>query len=258
MRFTLLFLAAAALEAPAQEDGRQIMQKCQDAMTLAGSESIAQLVINDGKGNQRLRKFTSASKTDAAQRVTKTIMRFLEPADVKGTSILTHDYEAKNDDMWLYMPALRKIRRIVSSEKGKNFMASEFTNADITKPGIDEYTYRITGAENLDGIDCWKLEMTPASKEVAEAYGYSKKIGWVGKADYITRKTEFYDPDGALLKVMITAKVQQLDAKSKKYQPTDIRMENRQNGRSSSFIIEKIVYNPGVKDEYFAPEYLEK
>jgi outer membrane lipoprotein-sorting protein len=259
MRFLVVSAALAlAIPAAAQEDGKQIMQKSEDAMTLAGSESIAKLVINDGKGNQRVRKFSSASKTDASQSVTKTIMRFLEPADVKGTSILTFDYDKKNDDMWLYMPALRKTRRIVSSEKTKNFMGSEFTNADMTKPAIEEYTYKVLGSEAVDGIDCWKLEITPATKAIADENGYSKKIGWVAKADYVTRKTEFYDLEGKLLKVMITAKVQLLDEKAKKYQPVDISMENKQNGRSSSFVMEKIVFNPKVKDEYFTTDYLEK
>jgi hypothetical protein len=256
----LAVAAALALNIPvsAQEDGKQIMQKSQDAMTLAGSESVAKLVISDGKGNQRVRKFTSASKTDASQSVTKMIMKFLEPADVKGTAILTFDYDKKNDDMWLYMPALRKTRRIVSSEKSKNFMGSEFTNADITKPAIEEYTYKVLGSEALDGIDCWKLEILPATKAIADDYGYSKKIGWVAKTDFVTRKTEFYDPEGKLLKVMITAKVQLLDEKAKKYQPVDIRMENKQNGRSSMFVMEKVVFNPNIKDEYFTTDYLEK
>jgi hypothetical protein len=251
----VLSLSASAV---AQEDGKQIMQKSQDAMVLTGSESVAKLVINDGKGNQRVRKFTSAVKSDAAQQVTKTIMKFLEPADVKGTAILTFDYDKKNDDMWLYMPALRKTRRIVSGEKGKNFMGSEFTNSDITKPAIDEYAYKVLGEEKIDNNDCWKLEVTPATKAIADEYGYSKKISWVSKTDYIARKTEFYDLEGALLKVMETLKVQLLDQKAGKYQPMDIKMDNRQTGRSSSFVIEKVVLNPNVKEAYFSPDYLEK
>jgi outer membrane lipoprotein-sorting protein len=256
-----VFLAIAGMfcvNAPAQEDPKQIMQKSQDAMTLAGSESISTLTINDGKGNQRVRKFSSAQKNDAAKAVTKMIMRFLEPADVKGTGILTFDYENKDDDMWLYMPALRKVRRIVSSEKTKSFMGSEFTNSDITKPSMTDYTYTMLGSERLGDIDCWKIAMTPATKEISETYRYSKKISWIGKEDYITRKTEFYDLNGKLVKVMMTDKVQLLDEKNKKYQPVDITMENKQNNRSSRFLIEKVVFNPNVKEEYFSTEYLQK
>jgi outer membrane lipoprotein-sorting protein len=242
----------------AEEGAGQIMQKSMDAMTLAGSESISTLTINDGKGNQRVRKFSSAQKTDASKKVTKNVMRFLEPADVKGTGILTFDYEDKDDDMWLYMPALRKIRRIVSSEKTKNFMGSEFTNSDITKPSIAEYTYKMLGTESIGDVECWKIEVLPATKEIGAEYGYSKKVSWIGKADYTARKNEFYDLEGKLLKVMMTEKIKLLDEKNKKYLPVDITMDNKQNGRSSRIIMEKVVFNPNVKEEYFTTDYLEK
>jgi outer membrane lipoprotein-sorting protein len=255
---SLMAMGLMSLSVSAEENAREIMKKSQDAMTVAGSESINTLIISDGKGNERVRKFSSAQKADAAGKVTKMVMRFLEPADVKGTGILTFDYEDKNDDMWLYMPALRKVRRIVSREKTKSFMGSEFSNADITKPQVSDYSYRLLNTENVGDIECWKIEMTPSSEEVRDASGYSKKIGWVGKSDYTTRKTEFYDLNGALVKVMKTDKVRLLDEKSKKYQPVDISMENVQNGRSSRFLIKKVIFNPGVKDEYFSTDYLQK
>jgi hypothetical protein len=242
----------------AEEDAKQIMVKSNDVVTLDGSEAISTLTINDGKGNQRVRKFSMASKRDAKMGVTKSVMRFLEPADVKGTGILTFDYETKDDDMWLYMPALRKVRRIVSSEKTKSFMGSEFTNADITKPNVDEYTYKMVGSETMDNTDCWKIEITPATKDIATSYGYSKKIAWIGKSDNVARRNEYYDLDGKLLKVMVVKSIKLLDEKNKKYQTTDAEMENKQNGRSSSFIIDKVVFNPNVKEEYFTTDYLQK
>lgn len=255
---SLAIVGIFGLNATAQDDARQIMQNSMDAMTLAGTESINTLTINDGKGNQRVRKFSSAQKTDASKQVTKMVMRFLEPADVKGTGILTFDYENKDDEMWLYMPALRKVRRIVSGEKTKSFMGSEFTNSDITKPTITEYAYKMLGSESIGDVECWKIESLPATKEIGAEYGYSKKVSWIGKTDYTARKTEFYDLDGKILKVMTTDKVKLLDEKNKKYQPVDIAMENKQNGRSSRFVIEKVIFNPNVKEEYFTTGYLEK
>lgn len=260
-RFTLAVSAIIGINAVfsfAEEDAKQIMQKSQDAMTVDGSEAISTLTINDGKGNQRIRKFSTASKRESSKGFSKSVMRFLEPADVKGTGILTFDYENKDDDMWLYMPALRKVRRIVSSEKTKSFMGSEFTNSDITKPNIEEYTYKMVGNEKIDTTECWKIEIVPATKEIASSYGYSKKIAWVGKSDNMARKNEYYDLDGKLLKVMIVKSIKLLDEKNKKYQTMDASMENRQNGRSSSFIMEKAVFNPNVKDEYFTTDYLQK
>jgi len=171
---------------------------------------------------------------------------------------LTFDYETKDDDMWLYMPALRKVRRIVSSEKTKSFMGSEFTNSDITNPNIDEYTYKLLGSDPVDNVECWKIEISPATKDIANSYGYSKKIAWIGKADYVARKNEYYDLDGKLLKVMNVKAVKLLDEKNKKYQTTIAVMENKQNGRSSGFVIDKVVFNPNVKEEYFTTEYLQK
>ncbi len=259
-RYALAVMAIVGISAAsfAVEDAKQIMQKSQDARTLDGSEAVASLTINDGKGNQRVRKFSNASKREPAKRLEKTIMRFLDPADVKGTGILTFDYENKDDDMWLYMPAIRKVRRIVSSEKTKSFMGSEFTNADITKPNIEEYTYKLLGSETIENTECFKIEIVPATKEIATSYGYSKKIAWVGKTDYVDRRSEYYDLDGKLLKVITAKSIKLLDKKNKKYQTLDVFIENMQNGRSSRFLIDNIVFNPNVKEEYFTTDYLQK
>ncbi|MCX7726974.1 MAG: outer membrane lipoprotein-sorting protein [Chitinispirillaceae bacterium] len=240
------------------ENAKVIMEKSIEAMELKGSESIATLIIKDNKGNERIRKFSSATKYDKEKGITKTIMRFIEPADVKGTGFLIFDYKDKDADMWIYLPSLRKSRRIVSNEKAKNFMGSEFTNADITTPAIEDYKYKIVSKEKIDGTDCWKIEMTPATEKIAEENGISKKIGWIGTSDYITRRTEFYDNEGKLIKIMRVTSVKMVDEKEKKYQATEIIMENIKNGRSSKFVMEKIVLNPEIKDDYFTTFYLEK
>ncbi len=215
------------------DDAKQIMQKSQDAITLDGFESITTMTINDGKGNQRVRKLSTASKREPSQKMTKTVMRFLEPADVKGTGILTFEYETKDNDMWLYMPALRKVRRIVSSENSKSFMGSEFTNADLTKPKIDDYTYKSLGDETIDNTECFKIEITPATKDIANSYGYSKKVAWIGKSDYVARKNEYYDLDGKLLKVMTVKSIKLLDEKNKKYQKIENSHRSKQFFRTN-------------------------
>ena len=260
IRFPLYVAFTSILPAmvlSAEPDAKQIMTRSQEATKMAGSESIATLAIFDNKGNTRVRKFSSASKK-YPDGVSKMVMRFLEPADVKGTGILTFDNENRDDDMWIYLPALRKTRRIISAEKTKSFMGSEFSNADITTPNIDDYTYTLSGSESIRGIDCWKIEAVPASGDIAESFGYSKKILWVAKTDYMARKTEYYDLDGKLLKVLDIFAVKLLDEKHGKYQAVDLTMTNVRNKRKSQFKIDKIVFNPDVNDEYFTTRYLEK
>jgi hypothetical protein len=242
----------------AQETAQQIVQKSRDAMTIAGFESVNTLTIKDDKGNQRIRKFSAATKSDPSQKVTKTVMRFLEPADVKGTGFLSFEYDNKENEMWLYMPALRKVRRIVSSEKSKSFMGSEFSNADIEKPKIDGFSFNNLGTATVNSVDCWKIEAVPATASSASEYGYSKKIMLIAKTDFIARKVDYFDKTGKVFKIMKTENVKLIDEKGNKYQPMDITMENIQNGRSSRFEIEKIVFNPNVKSEYFSTDYLEK
>ena len=257
LSMTAIAALVPSLILAAEPDAKEIMTRSQEATKMDGSESVATLTIIDKKGNSRVRKFSSASKK-GDDGVTRMIMRFLEPADVKGTGILSFDNPTGDDDMWIYMPALRKTRRIVSSEKTKSFMGSEFSNADITTPNIDEYTYKLLSNETVDGIECWKIETVPANEDVADEYGYSKKIICVGKNDYMARKTDFYDLDGELLKTLTIKEVKLLDEKKKKYQATDLTISNVQNKRSSRFKIDKIIFNPQVKDEYFTTRYLEK
>ncbi len=257
-RMTSLIIIFAATSAFTSEpDGRQIVLRSQEATKLEGSEATATLTIFDNKGNSRIRKFTSASKKYSGG-TTKMVMRFLEPADVKGTGILTFDNETGDDDMWIFMPALRKTRRIVSSEKTKSFMGSEFSNADLTIPDIDDYTYKILGSETVRDAECWKIEAVAAKSEVIKSYGYSRKIFWIAKSDFTTRKTEFYDANGQLVKTLDILEVKLVDEKNKKYQAVDLVMTNVKNNRKSQFKIEKIVFNPSISDEYFTVRYLEK
>jgi hypothetical protein len=127
-----------------------------DIIDIGNMEMTSTIHIRDGKGNIRSRQITTVSQK--FQTVNKTIVRFLAPADVKGTAILVYDYEKQSDDMWVYLPALRKVRRVISSEKGKNFMGSEFTNADMSKPNFDDFDYKLIGSEILSGFECYKIE----------------------------------------------------------------------------------------------------
>jgi outer membrane lipoprotein-sorting protein len=185
-------------------------------------------------------------------------MRFIEPPEIKGTSMLTFDYNEGDDDMWIYMPALRKTRRIVSNEKSKSFMGSEFSNADMVIPNLNDFNYQmISKNELIEDVECWNIIMKPKNEEIANNYGYSKRKVWIGKKDFVIRKGEIYDLSDELLKTMNVKKVELIDPKNKKYQNTIMEIYNEQNGRSSIFEIEKIIYNPNVKDIYFTTKYLE-
>ncbi len=254
--FYLLPFSGSAADLESKTAGDIIAESYRTSKT-SGSESITTLTIIDRKGRERVRKISSASKT-YENGTEKRIVKFLFPADVKGTGMLIFDYEEKDDDMWIYMPALRKTRRIVSKEKSKSFMGSEFSNADISTPALDDFTYKKLGEETVDGVVCLKIELVPADEKRADDYGYSKKELFVGVDDFVARKAVFYDLNGELLKVLLARNIMALDEANGKFQAREIVISNVQNDRRSVMVFEKLINNPDVKEEYFTVRYLEK
>lgn len=248
------FKSLIAEEPPA----RDIVDQSYEASKVPGTEAVSTMTIIDSKGRKRIRKVAQATKLYDNGDTEKKVIRFLSPADVKGTGLLTYDYEKKDDDMWLYMPALRKTRRIISSEKAKSFMGSEFSYADVAPPALDDFTYKKLGEEKVKDVLCWKIEIVPKDDDIADENGFSKKISFIGKKDFVTRKAIYYDIDGELHKEMNINKIKEVDPENKKFRAVDLIMVNKQNGRKSTLLIEKLEVNPDIKDEFFTIRYLEK
>lgn len=235
-----------------------IIVKAQDPAIIAGkstkviefesSEMVSTLKIFDDKGNVRVRQVTTATKKFG--QVTKTIMKFLSPADVKGTAILIYDNENKDDDMWLYLPSLRKTRRIVSSDKGKSFMGSEFSNADMSKPNETDFSYKIAGNTAYSGKACWQIEATAKSNEMIDKYGYKKKIMTIDKSTFLPYKTDFYDASGNLIKSMIMDDYRKQS--TGKYFAFKMSMQNYINKRHSEIIIDKFQLGSKLTENDFS------
>jgi outer membrane lipoprotein-sorting protein len=239
------------------QNAKEIIIKSRENSKVDGFESVSTLTIIDNKGNERIRKTTMASRTFENGKVEKRIIKFISPADVKGTGLLIYDYDDKADDMWIYMPSVRKSRRIVSNERGNNFMGSEFSNDDMSSPNINDFSFTLLNNENLNGTECFKIEAIPVNTEISENLGLSKKIIYIAKSDYIPRKTIIYDLDGELLKTITVENVQLLDAQKKKYMVTKMTVVNNQNGRKSVMNMDQLKYNPAVPEKYFTVSYLE-
>ena len=137
-------------------------------------------------------------------------------------------------------------------------MGSEFTNADMAAPNLNDFTYKLLGEKVVDGINCYEIEVLPVDEDIEDEFGFLRKIIFVGKSDFVIRKSLIYDFDNELYKKMLVREVQQLSVEEKKYMATNIIIENLQNGRKSEMIMEQLQYNPNVKDEYFTTSYLEK
>ena len=162
------------------QTAKEISDKAMNTIDFEAMEMTLTLKIYNAKGQERVRQVSTVSKQFGE--INKTIMKFTAPADVKGISILIYDYKNKDDDMWIYMPALRKTRRIVSNEKGKSFMGSEFTNADMTSSSIEDFKYEMLGSKVINGTNCYEIKATPINEDVADKDGYSKKVIYTGES----------------------------------------------------------------------------
>ena len=234
------------------QDARQIADRASKSIDLESMEMVATLTIQDSKGNERIRQIATATrKFDGA---TKTMMKFLSPAEVKGTTMLIYDYEEKEDDMWIYLPALRKTRRIVSSEKAKSFMGSEFTNADMSKPNMDDFSYTLLGSESLNGKACWKVGVQCRNEDIEDENGFSKKIIFVEKSTYLPQKMEYYDLDGELYKIMTISDYRQQS--NGEYFAYSMTIENMQNKRKSIMKVDKFQLGSSMSENSFSASSL--
>jgi hypothetical protein len=254
----LALLLPRAVHAEAAPSARAIMDQVTQTRKLDGSEAVVKMTSVDEKGQTREREITMATKLYDGGKTEKRVYRFLSPADVQGTSILVFDYEAKADDVWIYLPALRKTRRVVSAQRAQSFMGSEFSYGDLNIPALDDFNYTLVKEEPCGGEACWVIDASPRNRDVVEAEGYAKKTYWVSKAKLAVVRGLLYDKDGKLVKELLAQDLKLLDPKNKRYRAMHMEMINKQNGRRSVFTSQKVTFAPNTKDEYFTIGYLER
>jgi len=250
--YFVLMCSIPVLYAQSPED---IVRKSREVMTVSSFEAYSTLTIIDARGNERIRKSTMASRSypDGSE---KRVIRFTAPPEVAGTGILIFDYADKQDDMWIYLPAMRQTRRIVSSEKSKSFMGSEFTNADMSAPLFGDFSYTSAGDEVLNGQDCWVIESKPKNTSLESEYGYARAVRYYSKKDYLVLLTLYYNFDGELIKTIKTDAYHKVAA-GDRYMITRMQAINHANGRRSEMQMENI--REVLSDEkYFTVSWLEK
>jgi outer membrane lipoprotein-sorting protein len=236
------------------QSAQEISKKSMDAVEVGDMEMISTINIYDAKGNVRTRQISTASRKFAD--CTKMLIRFLAPADVKGTSLLVYDYNNQSDHQWIYMPALRKVRRILSTEKGKNFMGSEFTNADMGRPNLQDYTYTNLGVADIDGKKCWQIEAKCKNEDIQQENGFTKKISYIDQNTFVTYKIEYYDFGGQLQRVQTISDYKK--QANNRYFAYHMTMQNVQNGRKSEMKVDKFQSGSKLPESMFSPSMLDK
>lgn len=175
----------------------------------------------------------------------KSLIVFNNPRDVKGTALLTHSHKTADDDQWLYLPALKRVKRISSSNKAGSFMGSEFAYEDMTSQEIEKYTYRFDREEPCGELTCFVVERFPTDKKS----GYTRQISWTDTQHYRVWKVEFFDRKNAHLKTLTSSEYQQYEGAY--WRPGKMFMENHLTGKTTLLEWSNYDFGTPLRDNEF-------
>ena len=260
----LLVLGAAALRPPAAAaqtpapEAVEIMRRNFMASRVGDSDQQVTITLTNRAGQQRVRRLKGWSRLQANGIDNRRMVRYEAPADVAGTATLLVEHSAGDDDIWLYLPALRRVRRLVASNKKESFLGTDFSYGDVIGQRVDDWRHSKLADETVDGQPCHVIESVPASPQVGDTTGYSREKQWIRKDNAVTVRAEFWDQAGQPLKRATYADVRQVDAAQSRWQAMRLEAENLQTGHRTVIQFDRYTANVGVPDEYFTTRYLER
>ena len=208
------------------------------------TSATMQMILRNRQGEESKREIRSKvleTKGDGD----KSMIVFDQPRDVAGTALLTYTHKSADDDRWLYLPAVKRVKRIASSNKSGPFMGSEFAYEDLGSQEPEKYTYKWLRDEKLDGQDVFVFERYPRDKDS----GYTRNVIWMDKAEYRPLKIEFYDRKQSLLKTLTFAGYEKYLGKY--WRPGKLDMVNHQTGKSTTLSFTNYKFRNGFKDRDF-------
>lgn len=250
----MLHQSAQAQELKADE----IMERNYQATRVDSSLSEATFRLVSSSGQERVRKTFGATKLQLDGVGNRRVIRFLSPSDVRNTTTLLVENSANEDEIWVYLPALKKPRRLAGNNKKSSFVGTDLSYGDLVGHKPQNWTHKLVRQERLATFTTYVVESVPKSPDVAVDSGYSKRVSWIDRDSFVALKVDFYDPAGALLKTADSSELKQVDIKNKKWQPMLVQVKNHQTNGSTIVKMEKFDANTKVGDEYFSVRYLEK
>ena len=251
--FSVFFLSSSLLLGPsivfgetAEEKGLSIALEA-DARDSGFGDYTANMtmILRNKQGKESTRK-TRSKTLEVVNDGDKSLSIFDTPKDVKGTAFLSFSHKQGDDEQWLYLPALKRVKRINSRNKSGSFMGSEFAYEDIASQEVEKYTYKHLREEELNGQLCFVGESYPVDTKNS---GYTKRISWVDKAEYRIQKVDFYDRKNSLLKTLIVSGYQQYLGRY--WRADSMEMKNHQTGKSTSLLWTDYAFKTGLSDRDF-------
>ena len=248
----LILLPFNVMAETPEEKGMTIAIKADKADTgWQDMQSEMTMILRNRRGDETTRQIRNR-QLEVIGDGDKALSIFDSPNDVKGTAFLSHTHSQEADDQWLYLPALKRVKRIASNNKSGPFMGSEFAYEDITSQEVEKYTYKWLRDETFEGRDTYVVERYPTYKHS----GYTKQVAWVDKEKLQALKIDFYDRKGTLLKTLTTHGYQQYNGKY--WRPAKMEMVNHVTSKSTTLNWNNYKFKNGFSNRNFDKNTLKR
>jgi hypothetical protein len=247
-------LAQGASEVSPEQRGLEIAEEADrrdrgfgDSVT----EIVMRLISDDGRVNERRLTWQILENPDPEDG-DKSLTQFEEPRDIAGTAFLTHTHIGEEDDQWLYLPSLKRVKRIASVNKTSAFVGSELAYEDLLSDEVQKFGYRWLRDEACGDETCFVLERQPRYANS----GYSRQVLWMDQSEYRTHRIDFYDLDGTLEKTLTLADYRlYLDSY---WRAHEYLMENHQTGKRTALSFGPYEFRTGLTDQALDPSALRR
>ena len=254
-RFAVSILAAfsmlsAAHAKAADPSGEEIIKHSLDAFYYAGNDMRARIKMKliNPQGNVRERDLTMLRLNLGVTGDQRYYMYFHGPSDVKGTTFMVWKYPAREDDRWIFIPAVKLVKRIAADDKRSSFVGSDFTYEDVSGRDLDDEVYSLVRKEDFGGRPAYVVESKP--KAPAD---YARRLSWIDQERWLPLKEEYFDARNELIRTFTADKIEQ---KGQHWTVTARSMKNLQNGHRTEVAYQEVEYDVGLKDDIFSERYL--
>lgn len=248
----LIIFEKTLMAESATEKGLRIVREAEEHDKGFKSYVADQIMVLRNRNGKESKRHLQISVLESENDGDKSLIVFKRPRDVKGTAMLTHAHKTKDDDQWLYLPALKRVKRISSANKSGPFMGSEFAYEDMVSQEIEKFNHRWLKDETCGNLICWVLEQIPINK----TSGYSKQISWLDKSEYRLWQVKYFDRKETHLKTLTISNYQQyLD---KHWRADEMLMVNHVTGKSTTLILQAYNFNANLEKHNFTQVSLKR
>lgn len=237
--------SAMLLAVSPEQKGLQIAQEADRRDTGFGDSKADLTMLLKNRHGEESTRYIRLKTLEVEGDGDKSMSIFDRPRDVKGTAFLSFTHKTASDDQWLYLPALKRVKRISSRNKSGSFMGSEFAYEDISSQEVEKYTYKYIKDDSCGDAECFVIERFP----VDELSGYTRQVAWIDKNEYRPYKIIFYDRKDALLKTLTYTGYQQYLGRF--WRADKMFMENHQTGKTTLLSWENYQFGNGLTKRDF-------